>query len=130
MLPPQPAPAMVQERPPRCCVTQRKARLCLRSSSSSQLPGLLSGLGKAGSKRFAASVLPAFTPGQCDSHSRWKWEKRELSPFFSLLSCILQAGFTHPEPPGEGWDAQELPRACPAPGLPRLQLPRRLRAAG
>lgn len=88
------------------------------------------GAGQAGSKRFAASVLPAFTPGQCDSHSRWKWEKRELSPFFFLLSSISRAGFTHPEPPGEGWDAQELPRACPAPGLLRLQLPGRLRAAG
>lgn len=40
------------------------------------------GAGQAGSKRFAASVLPAFTPGQCDSYNHWKWEKQELSPFF------------------------------------------------
>lgn len=58
VLPPQPAPAMVQERPPRCCVTQRKARLCLCSSSSSQLPGLLSGLGR----QEANALLPACSP--------------------------------------------------------------------
>lgn len=112
VLPPRPAPRMVQERPPGCCVTQRKARLCLlscSSSSSSQLHGLPSGLGR----QEANALLPACSPlspqVSVTATTTGNGRNRSCLLFFSLLSRILQAGFTYPEPPREGWGAQELP---------------------